>query len=145
MSGMIGLFCLRETLSDLRSASYADDATRGSLSHGARPSGGSIIYGVFDEWTRMRAQNRDLRQAQALVKANPGWQIREIIVSRANTAYSLIHHGRGIENEMYRQGVDQKEILPGAIQRWKGARAMEESDADDLQELVVGGDWPSQD
>ena len=71
--------------------------------------------------------------------------IREIKVSRVNTAYSVIHHARGAENQMYREGIDSKEILPGAIAAWKGARVDHESDAEGIQDLVMGGDWQATD
>lgn len=144
MAGMIGLFCLRETLPELRSPAQADDAAKPTPSRGARASSGpAVIYAIHDEWTRMRGQERDLLKAQALVKLHPGWMIKPLIISRANTAYSVIHHGRGVENEMLRSGMDSRDILPGAVAGWKhrGAQASMETDADEINALVGGEEW----
>lgn len=148
MAAMIGLFCLRETLEEFRSPTYADDASRNSPSHGARPSGGGFVYGVYDQWTRMMAQCTTEAEAQKRILGHAGWVIRPIPISRVNTAYSTIHHGRGAENELWRQGVDQKEITPGLAFQFRmaheGARAMEESDADDLNQVLAGQEWESE-
>lgn len=147
MGALIGLFCLRETLEEFRSPTYADDASRNSPTRGARPSGGGFVYGVYDQWTRMMAQCSTESEAQKKILGHPGWVIRPIPISRVNTAYSVIHHGRGAENELWRQGVDQKEITPGLAYQYRmaheGARAMEESDADDLNQVLAGQEWES--
>src|SRR6202044_1635558 len=104
---LIGLHCLRKALAELR-APASPDAAGSAAARGARLGG--VIYGIYDAWTRMRGQTRNLAEAESLCKRNVGWMIREIKVSKVNTAYSVIHHGRGVENEMYRSGVDSKEI-----------------------------------
>jgi len=142
MSGMIGLHCLRETMPELRSPSASGDGSS-SLARGARAAAGGVVYAIHDEWTRMRLQTRDLQRAQDIVKVNPGWMIKQLVVSRANSAYSLIHHGHGAENELYRQGVDSKEILPAMVAAYsaRGAVAKEESDAPEFNAIEAGGDW----
>jgi hypothetical protein len=155
MSAMIGLYCLRETLLDLKSPNYSTDGAKFSPSHGARPGGGGISYGVYDQYTRQRAQTRDLIKAQELVAANPGWVIRPIPITRANTAYSVIHHGTGAENQLWRQGVDQKEITPGFVSAYRmrfdgdgklvsvPVAQAGDSDADELNDAMAGMDWES--
>lgn len=157
MAAMIGLYCLRETLADYRSPASQDDASRNSPSRGARPSGGGVVYGIYDPWTRQRGQTTDLRKAEELVRANPGWVIRPILVTRANTAYSVIHHGRGAENDLWRQGVDQREITPNLVQNYRmkfDAQGKLEpvarveygsTDADDMNSVMAGQDWESAD
>ena len=79
-------------------------------------------------------------KAQDICRKNPGWMIKPIVVSRANTAYSVIHHGRGAENSMWRGGIDSKDILPASLAAWKGARAAEAEEVEDIQAWAEGGE-----
>jgi hypothetical protein len=145
MGAMIGLFCLRETMPEFRNSEHSLDPSARSPTHTAKMGQGAV-YAIFDEWTRMRGQEKDIVKAQLICKKNPGWTIKPILVTRANTAYSLIHHGRGVENQMWRGGMDSKEILPASIHAWKGARVdVESSEVDGFDEMVLGGEWQQQD
>ena len=141
MSTMIGLFCLRETMPELRSPSMRDDAGNQSPTNSARPSAGAVIYGIYDQFFRLRTQTRDLSKAGELIAQNKGWQIKPIMVTKANTAYSLVHHSSGPENDLYRQGVDSRDILPGMVHLYRSARTGNESDARALNELVGGDEY----
>jgi hypothetical protein len=135
---MIGLHCLRKSLPELRAPANAGDGSSPSPARGARVGGN--VYGIFDAWTRMRGQTRSLQQAEETCRKNPGWTIRPIPVTQANTAYSPIFHARGAENQMYRGGMDSKEILPAAIAAWKGAQVEGESDAAEINAWAEGGE-----
>jgi hypothetical protein len=146
IAAMIGLFCLRKSMMELRAPANAGDGSSPSPTRGAR-IGGSV-YGIFDQWTRMRGQRRSLQEAEEICRKNPGWMIRPIPVTHANTAYSPIYHARGVENQMYREGMDSKEILPAAIAAWKGARVEGESDAEEINAWAEGGEqggWEARD
>lgn len=138
MAALIGLLCLREVMPEFRDRT--GDPSGNSPSRSARSVQGGCVYAVHDEWTRMRTQTRDLAAAEDLCRVNSGWMIKPIQVSRANTAYSVIHHARGAEHSMYREGVDSKEILPAAIFAWKGARAAEAKEVDEIQAWAEGGE-----
>lgn len=141
MSAMIGLFCLRETMPELRPlAGQVDDGSNQVGGRGAKPNTGSVLYGLYDEFMRMRGQTPNLGIAQELVKRNPTWQIKPVMITKANTAYSIIHHGKGLENELYREhGLDSREILPSLVQLYRGARASDH-DAEDFNQLLEAND-----
>lgn len=141
MSSCINVFCMRETMPELRSPATRDDAGNHSPTSSARQSGGAVVYGLYDQFFRLRTQTRDLGQAMDIIAQpiNRGWQIKPIPVTRANTAYSVVHHSSGPENDLYRQGVDSRDITPGMVQLWRGAKAGSESDATMLNDLIAGG------
>lgn len=138
MSACISLYCLRQTMPELRSPAMAADAGSQSPTSSARPSGGAVVYGIYDQWFRLRAQTRDLSKAMESIGANPGWKIKNIIVSKANTAHSIIHHESGPANDLYRSGVDSREISPHMIHLLRSARSGQESDAEHLNDLLAG-------
>lgn len=63
----------------------------------------------------MRAQKRALAEAEKLASDHPGWQIKPIRVSKANTAWSPIHHGSGLARELYLSGVQDRDITPDLL------------------------------
>jgi len=122
VAGCIALYCLRETMPELRVQATSGDPQNTMPDRGARPSGGSLVYGIYDVFFRLRGQTRDLAKAQDFVAKNPGYQIKPIQVSKANTAFSVVHHGTGIENELYRQeGVDSWSITPNLVTQYQEA------------------------
>lgn len=118
VAGTIALFCLRETMPELRQRPGDGDAQNTAPTRSARGSGGAVIYGVYDPFFRLRTQTRDLAKAQEFVAKNPGWGLKPIIVSKANTAYSIIHQGTGLEHELYVQGVKDWDITPTVVSRY---------------------------
>jgi hypothetical protein len=123
MSICIALYCLRQTAPDLRRPAGSSTAATTSVAavRALHPPVGAVIYGVYDPLYRLRHQERSLQAAEDLVKANPDWIIRPIRVSKANTAFSVIHHGRGIENELYRGGMQDREINPAIVTQFASA------------------------
>lgn len=116
VSACIALYCLRETMPELRVQATSGDPGNQAPTRDARLTGGSVVYGIYDNFFRLRTQTRDLVKAQEFVAKNPGYAIKTIIVSKANTAYSPIYHGNGIENELYRQqGVLSSDITPNLV------------------------------
>jgi hypothetical protein len=120
VAGTICHYCMRETMPELR-RTVTDSAPSPSIVRALHPPVGAVIYGVYDSLFRLHHQKRSLQEAEDLVKANPGWMIRPIRVSKANTAFSVIHHGRGIENELYRGGMEDREITPGIVTQFAAA------------------------
>lgn len=118
----IALYCLRETMPELRVQASSGEAPSTTPERGARASAGACVYGIYDEFFRLRAQTQDLSKAQKVVEEHPGWDVKKIPISKANTAYSPIFNGRGIENELYRQeGVDPTQITPGLVTQYAAA------------------------
>ena len=115
----IGLYCLRQTMLELRRPATDGDKTAGSpaVRH-LHPPVGAVIYGVYDQLFRLRAQKRTLREAEEIVEKNPGFQIKPIMVSKANTAFSVIHHGQGIERELYQAGMVDRDITPELVSQY---------------------------
>ena len=138
MSAAICLFCLRETMPELRSPATSDDAGQQSPTKSARGSGGPCVYGVYDPYFRLRSQTMDLSKAYEFIGQNPGWQIKEIRITKANTAYSPIFHGSGLENDLHRRGVESRDITPNMVQLWRGAKSGVESDARRLNAMLSG-------
>lgn len=129
MATCICLYCLRQTMPELRAPNHASDANQQSPTRSARPSGspGALTYGLYDQFFRLRAQTPDLAKANDFLQQHPDWRIKPIPVTKANTAYSVIHHGTGVENELYRQhGMDSGDILPGVVTAWRGTRSADQ-------------------
>ena len=122
----IALYCLRQTLPELRQTviDAADSAARANssaaLARSLHPPIGAIIYGVYDEFARCRVMPRTIADAEAIIHGDAQrniaphstWSIRPIRVSKANTAFSSIHHGTGLENELYRAGMMDRDVTP---------------------------------
>lgn len=123
MALVIALYCLRQTAPDLRrpAGSTSGSATSASLQRALHPPVGAVIYGVYDPLMRLRHQRRTLVEAEQDCAKNADWSIRPIRVSKANTAYSAIHHGRGIENELYLSGMADREITPAIVTQFAAA------------------------
>jgi hypothetical protein len=80
------------------------------------------VYGLYDEMFRMRGQTPDLLKAQAFVEKNPGYKIKKIMVSKANTSWSEIHNGNGLANELYKQhGMNPWDITPQMVTQFAEA------------------------
>lgn len=141
MALIIGLFCLRQTMPELRAPNQQPDANEQSPTRGARLGIGAVVYGLYDEYFRLRGQTQSLQRAQDAVNANPAWSIKPIPVTRANTAYSPIHHGNGPENQLLRQGVDSWDITPSLITTWRSAQLGDENRAEEFNTLAQGEEW----
>jgi hypothetical protein len=59
-----------------------------------------------------------LREAEEIIANNPGFQIKPIMVSKANTAFSVIHHGSGIERELHQAGIADRDITPQLVTQY---------------------------
>lgn len=119
----IALYCLRQTMPELRQqwdreGMGAVDGSAATPVRSARASGGAAVYGLYDEFFRLRGQSRDLQKAEAEAARHPGWQVKSIPVSKANTAYSIVHHGGGLEHELYVQGIRSQDITPAVVTRY---------------------------
>lgn len=122
LSICVALFCLRETMPELRQQANYGDGSNQSPTVGARVSGGAaVVYGIYDLFFRLRGQTRDLARAQEFIASNPGYAIKPIQVSKANTAYSIVHHGGGIERELLAGGVDSWDITPAVVSAYREA------------------------
>lgn len=123
MALVICLYCLRQTAPDLRrpAESAATASTSSAVARALHPPLGAVIYGVYDPLFRLRHQRRTLAEAESDCTQNPGWLIRPIRVSKANTAFSVIHHGRGLENELFQGGMVDREITPAIVTQYAAA------------------------
>ncbi|MDE2103572.1 MAG: hypothetical protein KGL39_40405 [Patescibacteria group bacterium] len=131
MSLCIALYCLRQTAPDLRRPTGSANSSTAStqLARALHPPLGTKIFGVYDELFRLRASPRSLAEAEEYIKGNPdknmpphpAWGIRPIVVNKVNTAHSVIHHQRGIENELYQAGMIDREITPGIVTQFAAA------------------------
>lgn len=144
------LYCLRQSMPELRAFTEADaQDSKGTKTHSARPSGPAILYAIYDDMTRFRAQTPDLEKAQAAIKNKPGWSIRPVQVTRVNTAYSPIYHGTGPESRMLREGIDQFEINPVTVGAYRVARSYDAemarggsgTEGDEWDAMVSGEQW----
>lgn len=134
VAGCISHYCLRETMPELRrSQSDTGPSDRSpNLLRVLHPPVGALVYGVYDQFLRQQRQCRTLPEAEALLAAHPDWQLRPIRVSKANTAFSVIHHGTGLEREMYQQGMEDRAITPEIVTQFGAATGR-------LQSLWGGG------
>ena len=140
IAAMIALFCLRETMPDLRAPVDVGDAANLSPTAGARLTGGGTVYGIYDSFFRLLGQTADMQKALDTINANPGLKMKPIVVSKANTAWSPIYHGTGAERQLLKEGMESRDILPNVIELWKGAQPPRGSDAGDLNSLAAGDD-----
>lgn len=137
---MIALFCLRETMPDLRAPVDVGDAANLSPTSSARLTGGGTLYGIYDKFFRLLGQTADMQKALDTINANPGLRMKPIVVSKANTAWSPIYHGTGAERQLLKEGMESRDILPNVIELWKGAQPPRGSDAEGLNSLAAGDD-----
>jgi hypothetical protein len=112
-SHMIGLYCLRETTKHLKSAAVAEDKNR--------DDGQVFIYGVYDNFMRQRGQYNTNAEAIKAQGVNPGWTVRPIPVTNANTLFSPIFDQMGAEFELHKHGVHSTEILPDMVYAYRSA------------------------
>src|SRR5271165_2337418 len=96
MACCITLFCLRETMPELRNHAHQQEAGNTTPSASARAGAGAVVYGVYDQFKRLVGQSRDLAKVTTFLQTHPGYAVKTIQVSKANTAYSVIHHGGGV-------------------------------------------------
>lgn len=127
VAACISHYCLRETMPELRRTSSDSASSSSSLVRALHPPVGAVIYGVYDPALRLRQQRRTLSEAESDCTSHPGWTIRPIRVSKANTAFSVIHHGRGIENELYQGGMQDRDISPAIVTQFAVATGRLES------------------
>lgn len=129
VAACIAHYCMRETMPELRreqGAATNPSSASSALARALHPPLGSVIFGVYDPLFRLRAQRRDLAAAEELVAKNPGFLIRPIRVSKANTAYSPIYHGQGLARELLLAGVQDREITPDLLQLYGAATGRDE-------------------
>lgn len=119
MAACITLFCLRETLPELRTHAHLMEAGNTTPTASARAGAGAMVFGVYDQFRRLVGQTRNLAIAESFVRQNTGYALKPIVVSKANTAYSVVHHGGGIETEMMQQGMDSWEITPSTVSAYR--------------------------
>lgn len=120
VAGCISHYCLRETMPEMRRVAREVAPSAPAARH-LHPPVGAVLYGVYDQLFRLRAQKRTLREAEEIVDVNPGFQIKPLIVSKANTAFSVIHHGNGIERELYQAGMVDRDITPQLVTQYGNA------------------------
>jgi hypothetical protein len=113
-SAMIGLYCLRETCKHLKSQAVQDDRDR--------EGGASYVYGVYDNFMRQRGQYGVEAEARKMAGTQPGWTVRPIQVSNANTLYSPIFDAMGAEFELYQKhNMHSTEITPEVVWAYRSA------------------------
>lgn len=145
---MIALFCLRQTMPELRSPAAAADSNQQAPTRSARASSspGALTYGLFDEFMRMRGQGQNLERVTEIQQQHPGWIIKPIPISKVNTAFSLVHYGTGVENDLYkREGMDSWDITPGVVDAWRGARSADQGEESREFDSLVAGETYSDD
>lgn len=131
VAGCIAHYCMRETMPELRATMTASSGAQTTKvpTRALHPPLGSKIFGVYDEVYRLRASPRSLAEAEDYIQGSPEkkipphslWSIRPLTVSKVNTAWSSIHHGRGIENELYLGGMADREITPAIVTQFAAA------------------------
>jgi len=123
VAGCISHYCLRETMPELRRSQTDTGASASSptLLRALHPPVGALIYGVYNQFYQQMRQFRTLAEAEAVLAANPTWTVRPIRVSKANTAFSVIHHGSGLEREMYAGGMEDRLITPDIVTHYGAA------------------------
>ena len=132
MSINIGIYCLRETLAEVKVSRTASAVHTG---------GDPAVYGVYDGLMRQRAQCHSIEEAHRMIDGKVGWRVQPIMICKANTPYSLVHDGNGPESELhYRHGMPSDKILPDTVNAYKATMA-------DLKAAVAGvtgednGEW----
>lgn len=129
MSGMIGLYCLRETTKHLKISASTEKV---------RNTGELHVYGVYDNIMRQRGQYNTAAEAQKMVDGKPGWQVKPILVCNANTLFSPIFDSMGVERDLHlRHGLHSTEITPDVIWAYKSAMM----NAGPSQGEEYGEDW----
>jgi hypothetical protein len=128
MSGMIGLYCLRETTKHLK--------TTVEVEH-TRQTGELHVYGVYDNLMRQRGQYNTPGEAAERIEGKAGWRVQPILVCQANTLYSPIFDQAGAEFDLHnRHGLHSTEITPDVV--WAYRSAMKNFNP---QGAEFGDDW----
>lgn len=128
MSGMIGLYCCRETTKHLK--------TTVSTEH-TRATGELHVYGVYDNVMRQRGQYNTEAEAQKMCEGKAGWQAKAILVCNANTLHSPIWDAMGAEHDLhFRHGMHSTEITPDVVWAYKSALMNHGNDGGEF-----GEDW----
>ena len=113
MAGQIGLYCLRETLLQIKQEGTADESRHGLSSD-------LNSYVVYDNLRRQRGQYSTRAQAEEIIKGKEKWSVMPLMVCKANTAYSPIFQGSGPERQLHRKfGMKSTEILPDVVSAFK--------------------------
>lgn len=113
MSGMIGLYCVRETTKHLK--------TTVAVEH-TRATGELHVYGVYDNLMRQRGQYNTQGDAEKMIQGKAGWRVQPILVCNANTLFSPIFDAMGAEHELHsKYGIRTTEITPDLVWAYRGA------------------------
>jgi len=113
LSGMIGLYCMRETTKHLKSTASTERA---------QDTGEIHIYGVYDNWQRQRGQHNTKAEAERMVDGKLSWTVRPILRCNANTIFSPIFDSLGAEHELhFRHGLRSTDITPDMVWAYKVA------------------------
>jgi hypothetical protein len=129
MSGMIGLYCLRETTKHLKTSASTEKV---------RSTGELHIYGVYDNIMRQRGQYNTQAEADKVILGKAGWSVRPILVCQANTLHSPIWDAMGAERDLHlRHGLHSTEITPDVVWAYKSAMM----NAGPSQNEEFGADW----
>jgi hypothetical protein len=126
MSGMIGLYCIRETTKHLKTTTATEHV---------RDTGAIHIYGVYDSYSRQRGQHNTKAEAERMIDGKAGWSVRPILVCQANTIFSPIFDAMGAERELHSlHGMRSTEITPDVV--WAYKQAMSNAGG-----VASGGDY----
>ncbi len=115
MTGMIGLYCLRETTKHLKVSAATERV---------RETGELHVYGVYDNIMRQRGQYNTAAEADKMIQGKAGWQVKPILVCNANTLYSPIFDAMGAEQELHsKYGIHSTEITPDLVWSYRSSLA----------------------
>lgn len=115
MGGMIGLYCGREGNKHIKTTAAIETA---------RTTGNINSFGVYDNFMRLRGQYSKREPADEMVKGQPGWMVRPILICNANTLYSPIFEGNNAEREIHDMfGMHSTQIFPDVVNSYKEAMA----------------------
>jgi hypothetical protein len=128
MTGMIGLYCLRETTKHLKTTVSTERV---------RETGELHVYGVYDNIMRQRGQYNTQAEADKVILGKAGWRVQPILVCQANTLYSPIFDAIGAEHDLYsRHGLRSTEITPDLVWAYKTALSSARPGTEDF-----GDEW----
>lgn len=122
-AGLIGLLTLRE-----RRRVEQGDQSAPSQAQRLSPRAPTVV-GLYDQFMRQLGQFPSEGEAKSFVtkmetkyKVAPGelgLRIVPITVMKANTPFSPIYDAQGAESELYRLGVNPKQMTPGIVQLYR--------------------------
>jgi hypothetical protein len=128
MTGMIGLYCLRETTKHLKTSASTEKV---------RTTGELHVYGVYDNLMRQRGQYNTQAEAEKMILGKAGWRVQPILVCNANTLVSPIFDQMGAEHELFfKHGMKSMEITPDVVWAYKSTMQNARPGLDDF-----GDDW----